>query len=45
MLQVLSRWYTLAEPQRSTVQQQLQDLKAQVKSKNVTETLNSMLSV
>ena len=45
MLQVLSRWYTLAEPQRSTVQQQLQDLKAQVKSKNVAETLNSMLSV
>lgn len=45
MLQVLSRWYTLAEPQCSTVQQQLQDLKAQVKSKNVAETLNSMLSV
>ncbi|MHA3052562.1 aminopeptidase N [Acinetobacter sp. ANC 4640] len=45
MLQVLSRWYTLAEPQRSAVQQQLLDLKAQVKSKNVAETLNSMLSV
>ncbi|MHA3083824.1 aminopeptidase N [Acinetobacter sp. ANC 5383] len=45
MLQVLSRWYTLAEPQRSTVQQQLLDLKAQVKSKNVAETLNSMLSI
>ncbi|PVZ84505.1 aminopeptidase N [Serratia sp. S1B] len=45
MLQVLSRWYTLAEPQRSTVQQQLLELKAQVKSKNVAETLNSMLSI
>ncbi|MHA3054420.1 aminopeptidase N [Acinetobacter sp. ANC 4633] len=45
MLQVLSRWYTLAEPQRSAVQQQLLDLKAQVKSKNVAETLNSMLSI
>ena len=45
MLQVLSRWYTLAESQRSTVQQQLLELKAQVKSKNVAETLNSMLSI
>ncbi|MCG2572768.1 aminopeptidase N [Acinetobacter sp. ME22] len=45
MLQVLSRWYTLAEPQRSEVQQALLALKAQVKSKNVAETLNSMLSV
>ena len=45
MLQVLSRWYTLAEPQRSEVQQALLALKAKVKSKNVAETLNSMLSV
>ena len=45
LLQVLSRWYTLAEPQRSQVKQALQDLQPQVKSKNVTETLSSMLSV
>ncbi|WP_122898557.1 aminopeptidase N [Acinetobacter sp. B51(2017)] len=45
LLQVLSRWYTLAEPQRSEVQAQLEALKPQVKSKNVVETLNTMLSV
>ncbi|SPL69814.1 aminopeptidase N [Acinetobacter stercoris] len=45
LLQVLTRWYTLAEPQRSEVKQKLEALKAQVKSKNVSETLNSMLSV
>ncbi len=45
LLQVLSRWYTLAEPQRSQVKQALQDLQPKVKSKNVTETLNSMLRV
>ena len=45
LLQVLSRWYTLAEPQRSQVKAQLEDLQPQVKSKNVTETLSSMLSV
>ncbi len=45
LLQVLSRWYTLAEPQRTEVKNALEALKPQVKSKNVSETLNSMLSV
>ena len=45
LLQVLSRWYSLAEPQRSEVKAQLEALKPQVKSKNVSETLSSMLSV
>ena len=45
LLQVLSRWYTLIEPQRSEVKAQLEALKPQVKSKNVSETLNSMFSV
>ena len=45
LLQALSRWYTLAEPQRSTVKTELEALKLQVKSKNVAETLNSMLNV
>ena len=45
LLQVLSRWYTLAEPQRTQVKTALEALKSQVKSKNVVETLNSMLSV
>ena len=45
LLQILSRWYTLAEPQRSTVKAELEALKPLVKSKNVSETLNSMLSV
>ncbi|MFV5491069.1 aminopeptidase N [Acinetobacter sp. ASP199] len=45
LLQVLSRWYTLAEPQREEVKAQLEALKPLVKSKNVCETLNSMLSV
>lgn len=45
LLQVLSRWYTLIEPQRSEVKAQLEALKPQVKSKNVSETLNSMLNV
>ena len=45
LLQALSRWYTLAEPQRSQVKAELEALKPQVKSKNVSETLNSMLSV
>ena len=44
-LQVLSRWYTLAEPQRSEVKAKLEALKPQVKSKNVSETLSSMLSI
>ncbi|TCB57297.1 aminopeptidase N [Acinetobacter terrestris] len=45
LLQVLSRWYTLAEPQRTEVKTALETLKPQVKSKNVSETLSSMLSV
>lgn len=45
LLQVLSRWYTLAEPQRQEVKTALEALKPKVKSKNVVETLNSMLSV
>ncbi|WP_336942969.1 aminopeptidase N [Acinetobacter modestus] len=45
LLQVLSRWYTLAEPQRSWVQQALKALQPKVKSKNVAETLNSLLSI
>ena len=45
LLQVLSRWYTLAEPQRNQVQAALLNLQSVVKSKNVVETLNSMLEV
>lgn len=45
LLQVLSRWYTLAEPQRSQVQQALKALQPKVKSKNVAETLNSLLNI
>ena len=45
LLQALSRWYTLAEPQRAEVKAQLEALKPEVKSKNVSETLSSMLSV
>lgn len=45
LLQVLSRWYTLAEPQRSQVQQALKALQPKVKSKNVSETLSSMLNI
>ncbi|ENU92291.1 aminopeptidase N [Acinetobacter vivianii] len=45
LLQVLSRWYTLAEPQRTQVQQALKALQPKVKSKNVAETLNSLLSI
>jgi len=45
LLQVLSRWYTLAEPQRSQVQQALKALQPKVKSKNVAETLSSMLNI
>lgn len=33
LLQVLSRWYTLAEPQRTQLQQALQALQPKVKSK------------
>ncbi|MCF9033797.1 aminopeptidase N [Acinetobacter nectaris] len=45
LLQVLSRWYTLAEPKRTEAKDALTALKAKVKSKNVVETLNSMLAV
>lgn len=45
LLQVLSRWYTLAEPQRTQVQQALKALQPKVKSKNVAETLNSLSSI
>lgn len=45
LLQVLSRWYTLAEPQRGQVQHALKVLQPKVKSKNVSETLNSLLSI
>lgn len=45
LLQVLSRWYTLMEPPRSQVQQALKALQPKVKSKNVSETLNSLLSI
>jgi aminopeptidase N len=45
LLQVLSRWYTLAEPQRAEVKAELEALKPLVKSKNVSETLSSMLNV
>lgn len=45
LLQVLSRWYTLIEPQRTQVQQALKELQPKVKSKNVSETLNSLLSI
>ncbi|WP_109439907.1 aminopeptidase N [Acinetobacter haemolyticus] len=45
LLQVLSRWYTLIEPQRGHVQQALKALQPKVKSKNVSETLNALLSI
>lgn len=45
LLQVLSRWYTLAEPKRSDVFELLNELKPSIRSKNVSETLSSMLSV
>lgn len=44
LLQALSRWYTLAEPLRSIAKNQLQDLSKLVKSKNVTESLQSILN-
>ena len=43
LLQTLSRWYTLAEPVRTEAKQQLQQLSEQVKSKNVTESLHTIL--
>ncbi|WP_019673060.1 aminopeptidase N [Psychrobacter lutiphocae] len=44
LLQALSRWYTLAEPMRTEAQAQLQQLSGQVKSKNVIESLQTLLS-
>ncbi|PNK61683.1 aminopeptidase N [Psychrobacter sp. FDAARGOS_221] len=43
LLQALSRWYTLAEPMRAEAKQQLQQLGTQVTSKNVTESLQTLL--
>lgn len=43
LLQSLSRWYTLAEPMRAEAKLQLQQLSQHVKSKNVTESLQTML--
>jgi len=43
LLQALSRWYTLAEPMREQAKQQLQQLSTQIKSKNVTESLQTLL--
>nr|WP_298892994.1 aminopeptidase N [uncultured Acinetobacter sp.] len=45
MIQALSRWYTLSEPRRTELKEKLQTLQGQAKSKNVVETINSMLSV
>jgi aminopeptidase N len=44
LLQVLARWYTLAEPTRQMAQDELVALQQQVSSKNVIETLDSVLS-
>lgn len=43
LLQSLSRWYTLVEPVRSTAQSHLEGLKRVVNSKNVKESLHSLL--
>ena len=43
LLQALSRWYTLAEPMRTTAKAQLSDLKPKVSSKNVLESLDGLL--
>ena len=45
LIQALSRWYTLAEPSRSGVKAKLLDVQASVKSKNMQETINSMLNI
>lgn len=45
LLQVLSRWYTLAEPKRNEVKQTLLSLQPQMKSKNMVETISTMLAV
>ncbi len=43
LLQVLARWNTLAEPRRQMAHDQLIDLQQQVSSKNVHESLTSVL--
>lgn len=43
ILQILSRWYTLAEPLRSEAKSILQNLKPQVSSSSVCETLQNLL--
>ncbi len=43
LLQVLARWYTLVEPSRQMAHDQLTTLQQQVTSKNVLETLESVL--
>ena len=43
LLQVLARWYTLVEPSRQMAQEKLIKLQQQVASKNVLETLESVL--
>lgn len=43
LLQVLARWYTLVEPSRQMAHDQLIRLQQQVTSKNVLETLESVL--
>lgn len=45
LLQVLARWYTLVEPTRQLAQDKLVALQQQVSSKNVLETLDSVLQV
>lgn len=44
-LQILARWYTLAEPKRSEIQAKLHTLQANIHSKNISETLNNILAV
>lgn len=43
LLQVLARWYTLVEPRRQIAQDKLRKLQQQVASKNVLESLESVL--
>lgn len=45
LLQVLARWNTLAEPRRQMAQEQLTDLRQNVSSKHVLESLESVLGV
>ncbi|MFB2538155.1 MULTISPECIES: aminopeptidase N [unclassified Acinetobacter] len=45
LIQALSRWYTLQADKREQVKVQLQGLQAKAKSKNLLETVNSLLDV